>query len=770
VKFILVDYNATQEFTSERRLQSPEFEEGAALADFLSNGSGTTPFSKRIAIHRRDDGYYLISPSLPKREHFIVFDLVQAPRLFASPDRNERVTAFQRILRMAIRLWNNLALSSSERLIANTNKVCVFPFPLGTRSSYRITVERQPDEKRTSKRNTGNHLLVYKESYDEGGGSQEVVDIAIFRAALSGLQPARSEVTRTTKLPPSRTSDQIHVTTLDSSNSPIDSHLSIDHWLNHLTTQQRDFVQREVAGPERIEGPAGCGKTLCLVLRCIQQLRRARESKHELHAIFVAHSAATENAIRQLFIHGDPDAFHSNARTSTPRSVTITTLQRHCASIIGQDAISDAEYLDQDAAAAKEARLLYISESVDTAITDLLPSYRAMLSPTFLAFLDKEDRWTLTEMIQHEIAVMIKGRAQEDLDRYKELPGLAYNLPLATIKDRNFIYNIYLDYQRKLRAISQFDTDDIVLSAMGTMNTPLWRRRREREGFDVVYVDETHLFNLNELSVFHHITRSDGQQRIVYSADRSQATGDRGLTSAVLTEAISTLGNEEETTSLRTVFRCSPQIAAVAMTITASGVSLFTNFEDPLRDAGSIFTEAEERLAMTPRLILRRTDDLVVVDSVATLEKMAKDLNSSKADVLLVVFDPALFEDVRRHVASTNKPFELLRERGDLAAVKRAHKGGKYLLALPDYVGGLEFAGVVLAGVDEGRVPPFGRSETNESRHFLNFSYHNKLYVTVTRAKYRLDFIVNEQRGPTPMLRAARERNLVSVIESSQPF
>ena len=206
------------------------------------------------------------------------------------------------------------------------------------------------------------------------------------------------------------------------------------------------------------------------------------------------------------------------------------------------------------------------------------------------------------------------------------------------------------------------------------------------------------------------------------------------------------------------------------MTITASGVSLFTNFEDPLKDSASVFTEAEERIAMIPRLILRRTDDLVVVDSVAILEGMAKDLNVSKADVLLVVFDPALFEDVRRHVAGTNKPFELLRERGDLAAVKRARKGGKYLLALPDYVGGLEFAGVVIAGIDEGRVPPFGRSETNESRHFLNFSYHNKLYVTVTRAKYRLDLVVNEQRGPSPLLRAARQRDLLSVIESSQLF
>ena len=134
----------------------------------------------------------------------------------------------------------------------------------------------------------------------------------------------------------------------------------------------------------------------------------------------------------------------------------------------------------------------------------------------------------MAQMFQHEISVVIKGRANENLDQYRALPRLAYGLPLTNPADRGFVFLVFKRYQEKLGATAQFDTDDIALTAIGQLDTPIWRRRRTTEGFDAIFVDETHLFNMNELSVFHFLTKRDGPYSIAYSVDRSQALGDRG--------------------------------------------------------------------------------------------------------------------------------------------------------------------------------------------------------------------------------------------------
>ena len=158
---------------------------------------------------------------------------------------------------------------------------------------------------------------------------------------------------------------------------------------------------------------------------------------------------------------------------------------------------------------SKNAQLLYVSEAVHEVLARDLETHRRFLSNDFGGFLAQEDEWTISEMVQHEISVLIKGRADEDLDKYRRLPLLSYGLPIRNEADRGFVFVIFLAYQEKLRASAQFDTDDIVLTAIGQLNTPIWRRRRLREGYDSIFIDETHLFNMNVLSVFHYLSRSE---------------------------------------------------------------------------------------------------------------------------------------------------------------------------------------------------------------------------------------------------------------------
>lgn len=83
------------------------------------------------------------------------------------------------------------------------------------------------------------------------------------------------------------------------------------------------------------------------------------------------------------------------------------------------------------------------------------------------------------------------------------------------------------------------------------------------------------------------------------------------------------------------------------------------------------------------------------------------------------------------------------------------------MLSTPEYIGGLEFEGVVLIGVDEGRVPPSRTLDSPDSANFLNYAAHNRLYVAITRARYRVVILTVRERGPSPLLRGALDSGVL---------
>jgi hypothetical protein len=769
MKFILVDDGAASAIISDRVLQSTEFSQGRALAKLLREGVLEQGLGQRFTVISEGEGTYFLSPT--SKEHFLVIDLTQcAP--FRSHGESEALLIFQRLLRFAVRIWGNLRLSAAEKMIPDSTKAVLFPFPITTQSEYRLTLERSPDERRAAKRGAGNHLLLFRDGTTAGGGPAEEPNVSTFRKALKSYPAAKARVEEAQKSARQagqevdRTARPLAVTALDSAVGTAMVGMGYDEWLRQLTEAQRIFVLRGIDGAERIEGPAGSGKTLCLVLKCIQVLRKASSEGAEHHSIFFAHGSATERAIREKFVINDPDGFYERGRHEAPQSVRITTLQEWCGEQLATG-ISETEYLDRDAMEAKELRLLYVAESLEEVEAEHLETHKPFLSPEFRQFLEAEELWSKAEMVQHEIAIMIKGRADEDLERYQLLPRLKYGLPVQGEADRAYVYLIFTVYQAKLRTTGQFDTDDIVLSAIGQLHTPIWRRRRREEGFNSIFVDETHLFNLNELSVFHYLSRDVAAHPIVFSVDRSQALGDRGSAEEAIDFALTTSVSGERTTStrIRTIFRCSPEITAVALSITASGATLFTNFDNPLGDATSTFTHEEESKSTIPVFRQLASDRQMISQALTSAARMARDLRCAKSDVVIIAFSPILFEELTAAAARMNKPVEPLKERGDLEVVKRAKETGRFVLSLADYVGGLEFQGAVLVGVDDGRVPPAGAATTRESRHFLTYAYHNRLYVAVTRARYRLEFLGTVDRGPSPILESALRNGLVELEE-----
>ncbi|GJM80338.1 hypothetical protein HMSSN139_28340 [Paenibacillus sp. HMSSN-139] len=85
-----------------------------------------------------------------------------------------------------------------------------------------------------------------------------------------------------------------------------------------------------------------------------------------------------------------------------------------------------------------------------------------------------------------------------------------------------------------------------------------------------------------------------------------------------------------------------------------------------------------------------------------------------------------------------------------MEAKEEASKKSAFLLSLPEYVGGLEFSGVVLVGVDKARVPPM--SATDISYNYLTYTAFNQLYVSVTRARYQISILGAKEYGASTCL------------------
>lgn len=767
MKFIYIDEPSIDEIINTRHYQSIEFSEARDLTSFLRGEVPhirLTPLSSGI---QSNAGGYILDPA-SKTTNYVVFDLEEMKNLLAL-DSPGLLLAFQKTVRFCKKIMNSLSLSKNEKILSD-GKAVIFPYPIGLQTSLRLTIERNPDTKRRAKREKAQACLVYKFGDNEGQGTTEVASLTNFRRAVEGKDnAARTLVARHAANDRNDTyTRSMAVTQLDPHQGLQLHEYGLDNWRRWLTESQMRFIEAPLTSPHRIEGPAGTGKTLCLVLKAIHLLESSKAAREPQKAIFVTHSQSTKAAIQNLFTTNGGEHFLETDVSAliADQSVEITTLHELCAKLL-QYKISDAELVDRDAYESKLTQKLYSLEAVEKTIKDEIDSHRPYLSSGFTRFLESTEKWAIAEMLQHEISIQIKGRAQQDLSKYKKLPALKFGLPLENEGDKAFVYLMHECYQNQLIEAAQFDTDDVVLSAISQLTTPIWRRRRTREGYDSIFVDETHLFNVNELSTFHKLTRAENTQPIAYSVDRSQALGDRGWTTEAFDHAFDPTQTSQKLASVdvRSIFRCSPEIIDLAFSVTASAATLFTDFHNPLDTAVSAFSAKEERICKKPSYTQYVDDNDMLSNVFIRADSMAKEMSCQKADIAIIAFGDETFEQIVTYAKSHNKPIEVIKSRGDLMTVEKARQGGRYLLSAPEYVGGLEFAGVILVGVDNGRVPPSSHG-TGESQEFLNYAAHQRLYVSITRAKYRVEILGVKARGLSTTLASARANNLLDTFDS----
>ncbi|HCJ1226226.1 TPA: UvrD-helicase domain-containing protein [Klebsiella pneumoniae] len=747
MNFIAIESNAARKIVSERMLQSADYDKGQILARLLKDGK-ISDFSLDIKALSINSGIYILSKN-PNKKNLLIFDTTTFNGFQRSS--SEVVTILQKSCRLAIKLWDKIGHSPCEKIINGTSLIALLPLSFTTGRSYKVILDKSPDKERQEKRNESS-FLIFQDGYDTAENEPK---LANFRKAKEGfleIDPLTLFKSSENQSDPS--SSYLSVSEIHEAGNLNNPHMGLDYWTKNLTESQKKFVFSESFGPDILKGAAGTGKTLSLILRSVVQLKNAKKTDNQLRAIFITHSIATKNNIENLIASNGGDEFINSGKL---QSIEVTTLQEWCINNLG-NRISATEYLDSDALESKQLQLLYINEALeDFFIKDYAGSLN-FISPKLKKFFGNNDPWGISILLQEEISTYIKGRAGDDLKTYMSLPRTKNIIPIENDDDFKTIFSIYNKYQEKLIALNLFDSDDITLSALKETSTPIWKRRRMTAGFDIMYIDETHLFNINELSLFHNLLKPNSNH-IVFTMDRSQATGDTTITKEdVAKELDANLANEH---GLSAVFRSSEHIINLASCVLASGATLFQELENPLAESMTGHTSLIEDKCCVPYIITKQNASEVYRASFSFVDHIAQELDISKSDVLIVPCTDQVFKELKNFAESNDKEYISIERRGDNLAVEAAATNNLYVIGGMDYIGGLEFSVVVIVGADSDKFPEQS-TYTGESLHFINYSSFNKLYVAITRAKYQIVFIAEKTQKISPLLETAVTEGLLT--------
>lgn len=749
MKALFFEEHAVRYLAQTSTFQSGEFEDAIDLVTFIRNGEEVK--IKGLSCVLNKNVGYIYKRSQTSLSKALVVDLERMKGLYDYDD-NSIVTILLKMVKFTVKRWDNIPMNDSEKFIER-NHAILFPFPYSEKHPIKILMNLAPDPGFTSKRG-------FEYLYASGIGTQ-IWELEYYVLNVKTMRNEASDIfldAAKKNNEPETDIDSLQVTELGNISKKMTGFLDYEKWMHSLSKKQMDFVTNKLRGSERLEGAAGTGKTTTLVLRALFLCEEARKKEEEFHAIFICHSVASKEYLKLMFESASSNP-HILDNYYSSQSVTLTTLQEWCTEYLGNK-IGRSEVLDEDAQESKELQFRFVSDAYSQCMEYDFVSYKDSCSEAFVKFIEDEDKAFVVEKLCSEISITIKGRAEQDFEIYKELSRLQESIPVSAESDFLFVYLIYEKYQNMLSELGYFDNDDISLSSHAQLETPIWRRRRLEMGYDVVFVDELHLFSYNELSIFHLLTKDEKKMHIIYAVDKTQAIGDRGLTKETLFNSLKV--KEDSSTRYNTVFRSSPQIIDLAFSILSSGAELFLNFENPLDKIMFSFNINEEKKALTPEYIMLPTDEDMISIIFNKVDELSSKLCCTRDKVLIVCTDQELMNHVVKYGESQKKPFEQLVRRGDYSTITKAGKQNRYVVGYIDYIGGLEFDAVVIVGVDKGRVP---QVTSTESRIYQNYEWHNRMYVAITRAKYAVVILGNKSRTPSTLLQNAISNKRITLVE-----
>jgi hypothetical protein len=526
-----------------------------------------------------------------------------------------------------------------------------------------------------------------------------------------------------------------------------------EHWVapnSPLKAEQREILQSDAIDrhPLRIIGPAGSGKTLLMQLLAMRLLHRAVVENNSCRVLYLVHNSAMMGFVRERFTALGADGLH---QPDQHRTLEVDTLLGYSRRELG---VSDIDVIDKDANETKAYQFRTVFEIVNRKLQgqDYAPSEYPLLSQV----VGKPDLVSvLAYLIVVEIGITIKGHDLGDNPgKYIESEQPLSRLHgVLTQPERTFVFEVFNEYhQIVFECYNVLDSDDLAITLLARLHTPLWSMKRRTNGVDYLFVDETQLFNENERRIFAYLPKkSSGNLPIALALDEAQELKG-GVSAGFGLLGISAIEDEH----LRTVYRSTPSILRLAFHIVQRTTDLFgVDFPDFTVNSVSVVPD-DHKLARKPVLVRGGTAAAGIGRYV---EKRVRALRTKNLrQVCVVVHGERYWSDVETALDESRLPLFKLTRRGEKIESERP----LVVLAKPEVVGGQEFDAVVSVGLELGVVPATIR-EHESLAETLRQQALREMYLVFTRARYQLLIVISVQAQPSPLLTTAISSGLIDV-------
>lgn len=755
MKYLLFDEDAVFKYASVNIMQSIEFTAGQELVKHVCAELPEGIFHDTY-VHHCENGIVFSGHNAEgiclDNKKILCIDLTTCDIMREKKSPGDLLIILQKTFRVCLKIWKRLPFSASERY--HESKSIVFPFVKP--DSRRIVIERSSTALGMERRGIDFPLLAYKYGTDDAPNGEEHVNSSVLKIAVREYSSAYYDIQR--KLNISVAIDKESQVDIPVVNIPMMDvrgrgdfiYLNYEQKYNLLTDTQKSVVDYDsITSPLRIDGAAGTGKTVSMIMRAYRLLKEHRDNDIPFSIIFFAHNESTCLRNKEMFALYEESDYYLNC--DAKQKIVFTTLLNFCVDVA--PGLNIEALVDRDASDAKTYQLLLIDSVVrKLEEQNKIRTMRSLLSSKLVDLLNekKTERNVLCALLQHEFSVQIKGRTDGTIDSYYDLPPIANGLAISEKRDKELVYMIFNAYQAELKSMAQFDVDDAVMEASSKLNAPIWRRERSELGYDYIFVDEMHLFNFNEQNIFHYLTRDITKKDIpiCFACDYSQAIGDRGH---IELDYINTaFGENLSQRNYGTVFRNSPQIVNFCASIAASGTLMFeSRFSNPYGNNMAIqtnFNGMEESNSQKPVLYMYPNDDEMFSSLKEHVNTIINDLHCKPGEIAIVSFDYSFTNDNGTWKAMETPSFGFAK-----LSENDKSDGHKCYIATPYDINGLEFKAVILLGTDEGRVPQ-NTGVSDISQNFIRYSAYNMLYLAASRAKYRLILLGNSLRGVSTCL------------------
>ncbi len=750
--FLLFDEYAIYSYVTSNSLQNVHSEMGKKFVSYIRGGTVPSDAEGDIfeatVIMRIDNGLLFCGECSEKDKHRVYCIDLTTCQILTENDES-LLSTIQKSMRTALKIWHKQPFSVSERV--SRTKSILFPFVYPDRR--RLVIEREPHIQESVKAFVDFPLLAYKYNAEDAPLIEEIPPTDVIVRAIKAYnlefdwvqQRLRNSVAERIKPTVNRPFQKVeHKEQVGRSDFP---YRTFEEQQQLLTDAQKRVVySQEINLPLRIEGAAGTGKTCSLIMRAYWLLKEYKKNNVPLQTIFFAHSFSTNQRNTEMFQqYPDADQFLSGG---SKQSIRFITLLDFCMEISD---FSAHQLPERDAGETKFYQQMLIDHALEKIESSkMLQTYYANLSWEMQEVFNpnRTQRNVLIAMLQHEFSVQIKGRTDGTIESYKALESIPNGLPCRTDIDKDLVYSVYLEYQNVLAESGEYDLDDVTMETLSRLNAPKWRRERRKNGYDYILIDEMHLFNINEKSIFHFLSKdmTNKKQPFCFALDYGQAIGDQGRMNKPKDDSEFP---HEDVAIYDLVFRNSPSILSFCASIATSGIIMFQNdFLDPYKQAKSVLADSGRVENEKPCLYMYSNEQQMLQSIKGHVKKLKKELHCKASDIVIISFD--------ERYSGEDGPDLLQQATGGQVAFFRL--SGRYSqrkdgcpIASPYDVNGMEFQAVILLGVDEGRVPQTtGTSDI--SKHYVLYTAYNLLYLTSSRAIYKLIILGNEQHKESSCL------------------